>query len=147
MKGLFKVDVNTKLHIDMEWWKRQNKDFRLYLYNELCPECKEKYQDFTKAEAIDWIDPETAEVKQVDGLWHTLLSCCSLKPDYLSPDVPVTNAVFRVFLANGNTPLSAAELAERLNYPDPERLLRILTKGRVYNGIRPVMLNKKGKGG
>jgi len=143
MKGLFKVDVNTKLHIDMDWWKEQNKDFHLHLYNELCPDCKEQFKEFDKAKHIDWIDPETAEVKRVDGLWQTLLTCCSKKPDYLSPDLPITTAVFRVFLANENTPLSAAELAEKLNYPDPQRLLRILTKGRVYNGIKPVRGNGK----
>ncbi len=138
MRRLFKIDEHTKLHIDMDWWKEQNKDFHLYVYNELCPSCKEQFKDFEKAKYIDWVDPETAEVRRVDGLLQTLRICCSHKPDYLSPDLPITTAVFRIFLANGNTPLSAVELAEKLNIPDPKRLVRILTRGKVYYGIKPV---------
>ena len=51
---------------------------------------------------------------------------------------PLVHAVFRVFLADGNTPLSPTELAERLGRPAPT-ILRTLSTPRVYKGIRPYM--------
>jgi hypothetical protein len=54
--------------------------------------------------------------------------------------MPLTDAVFRVFLSNGNEPLSARELAAKIRRP-PERILRVLGHGIVYEGIRPCMLN------
>ncbi len=144
MMGL--VNVNTKLHIDLEWWEKEGKDFNYFLYQEMCPECKERIKDFNKAVYIDWIDPETAEVKRLNGLWETLITCCSQKPDYINPELPITKAIFRVFLANRNEPLSAAELAERygdkIGVADPHRILRILTAGKVYNGIKPLKPSK-----
>jgi hypothetical protein len=46
-------------------------------------------------------------------------------------------AVFRLFLSNGNIPMSSEELGARLNRP-PATILRTLTAGRVYKGIRPL---------
>jgi hypothetical protein len=61
-------------------------------------------------------------------------------PDYVADDMPLTDAVFRVFLANGNAPLSSLELAVKIRKP-PERILRVLGHGVVYEGIRPCAFN------
>ncbi|MGD9146739.1 MAG: hypothetical protein PVI80_14335, partial [Anaerolineae bacterium] len=61
----------------------------------------------------------------------------SLKPDYINARTPVTTAVFRTFLANGNEPLTSEELGEQLNRP-PATILRTIGGFRVYNGIKPV---------
>ncbi len=144
MRGL--VNIDTKLHIDLDWWEKEGKDFNYYVYEELCPECKERFKEFDRAISIDWIDPETAEVRQLNGLWETLIECCSQKPDYINSELPITKAVFRIFLATRNEPLSAAELAERygdkIGVTDPHRILRILTGGKVYNGIKPLKLSR-----
>jgi len=104
----------------------------------LCEECRAAYQDYQGASEIDSVDEQTGEVHRVDGLLHVLRTCCSLKPDYISPSTPVIDAVFRTFLANGNTPLTIKELYEILDRRPPATLLRILTAGDVYMGIRPV---------
>ena len=41
-------------------------------------------------------------------------SCCSAKPDYLLPGTPLTEAVFRLLLANGNKPMTAEGIREGL---------------------------------
>ncbi|MBC7239451.1 MAG: hypothetical protein H5T71_05065, partial [Chloroflexi bacterium] len=75
---------------------------------------------------------------RIDSLWHSLRTCCSKRPNYITPNMPIVEAVFRTFLANGNKPLSVNELYELLDRRPPQVLLRILTAGPVYMGIRPV---------
>jgi hypothetical protein len=87
---------------------------------------------------VDMVDPETAEVTRVDAIWEAIRACCSFKPGYIAVDMPLLDSVFRTFLANGNTPLSVQELYERLDRRPPETILRVLTKGRVYLGIKPL---------
>jgi hypothetical protein len=79
-------------------------------------------------------------VQPVDGLWHTLRTHCSQQADYVADEMPLTDAVFRVFLSNGNAPLTPLELAAKIRRP-PERILRVLGHGIVYEGIRPCGLN------
>ena len=79
-----KPDINTKFHIDLEWWHKQGRDFRVHLQSHLCPKCQTIYTNHLEAEEIDWIDPETAEVTKVDGLWQCLRTHCSALPDYIT---------------------------------------------------------------
>lgn len=132
-----RLTLDTKFHIDFDWWEEQDLDFRLYLHHQLCPEHQKAY-NHRVTEMIDWVDPNTAEVKRVDALWQSLQACCSQRPDYITESTPLITAVFRVFLANGNTPLSAKELAEKIGHTRPEVILRTLTRGKVYRGIKPL---------
>lgn len=45
---------------------------------------------------------------------RVIASVCSKEPDYLLPGTPITEAVFRLLLANGNRPLTLQEIQERL---------------------------------
>jgi hypothetical protein len=129
--------VDTKFHIDMDWWEHHNRDIRVYVWEALCDECRSDFNDYQGPGEVDWVDEETGEVSRVDGLWHSLRSCCSLKADYISLSTPIVDAIFRTFLANGNKPLSVNELYELLDRRPPATLLRLLTAGQVYMGIRP----------
>ncbi|MHB0856334.1 MAG: hypothetical protein ACYC5M_02045 [Anaerolineae bacterium] len=129
--------VETKFHIDMEWWRANKRDIRVYVREALCDECREQYESFMDVGEIDWVDEDTGEVSRVDGLWESLRTCCSGKPSYINPSTPIVESVFRTFLANGNKPLSIRELYELLDRRPPETLLRMLTGGQVYLGIRP----------
>ena len=130
--------VDRKFHIDFSWWAKQNKDIRVFMRELLCPESLEAANAAPDRQMVDMVDPETAEVTQVDVLWEAIRACCSLKPDYLPPETPILDSIFRVFLANGNQPLSILELHERLDKKPPDVILRILTRGQVYMGIKPV---------
>jgi hypothetical protein len=129
--------TTLRYHIDYSWWEKSNRDLRVYLQSHLCTEHQELYARFDELEEIDWIDPRTAEVRKVDGLEHTLHTHCSLQPEYITPNTPLVNAVFRVFLANGNSPMTAEELAGRVGR-QPEMITRTLSSGQVYKGIRPI---------
>ncbi|MBC8252921.1 MAG: hypothetical protein H8E35_02680 [Ardenticatenia bacterium] len=139
-----KPTLDTKLHIDFGWWDENSRDLRVYLHQHLCKACREVYTSHLGSETVDWIDPETAEVQTVDGLWHALRQHCSTQHDYILESTPLTTAVFRVFLANGNGPLTPVELGARLSRP-PEMILRVLGRGRVYDGIKPLAPEKKGR--
>lgn len=130
--------VDTKFHIDFDWWRQQKRDIHVYMRELLCDECRTTYSRQKGEPEVDWIDEETGEVTQVDGLWHSLRTCCSTKPGFITPDIPILDAIFRTFLANGNQPLSVNELYEKLDHRPPATLLRMLTAGPVYLGIRPV---------
>lgn len=129
--------VETKFHIDFDWWETSGRNFRVHLLSHLCQECQGRFENHEEAQHIDWVDEETAEVTRVDGLWHSLRVCCSQKSDYVSETTPLATAVFRTFLANGNEPLSPVELADRLGRP-AETILRTIGGLRIYNGIKPI---------
>lgn len=130
--------VDTKFHIDFSWWEKQNKDIRVFMRELLCPECFEAATAAPDRQMVDMVDPDTAEVTQVDALWEAIRACCSLKPGYIAADTPILDSIFRVFIANGNRPLSIRELHERLDKKPADVMLRLLTRGQVYMGIKPV---------
>lgn len=132
-----KPGVDTKFHIDREWWEEKGRNFRVHLLSHLCADCQARYKNYQEAEVIDWVDANTGEVSQVDGLWHSLRVCCSQKPEYVDDLTPLTTAIFRTFLANGNTPMSPEELGQELSRP-AETILRTIGGFNVYNGIKPV---------
>ena len=139
MAGWFRPTMDTKFHIDMNWWEEQGLDFRFYLRETLCDEHRQEFSRFDSVGEIDWVDDETGEVQRVDALWHTLRTCCSLKQDYITPNTTLVDGVFRTLLANGNKPMTMRELYELLDRRPPETFLRVFTSGKVYMGIRPVM--------
>lgn len=130
--------VDTKFHIDLDWWKKQKRDIRIYLSQSLCGECRPLYAQVRDLGEVDTVDPKTAEVKREEALWSTLRTCCSTKPTYITPSTPIIDGIFLTLVANGNTPLSPRELYERLDRRPAETILRMLTGGEVYLGIRPV---------
>lgn len=136
--GWQRPTIDTRFHIDMSWWQEQGRDIRVHLRELLCPNCRKKVDQVGLDKQIDMVDATTGEVTQRDILWYCLSTCCGKRPDFISPDTPIVEAVFRTFLLNGNTPLSVRELHQRIDRRPPETLLRILTAGDVYLGIRPI---------
>ncbi len=134
--SLVKPSINTPFHIDFDWWKKSERDWHVYMRSLLCAEHREVFANVEEGQAIDWIDPVTAEVKPVEGIQNALMTHCVKQPEFITGQTALVEAVFRLFLANGNAPMSSNELAERLNRP-PETILRTLASARVYKGIRP----------
>lgn len=129
--------LDTRFHIDYGWWEREGRDLRVYLLSHLPPEQREFFAEHRDTEEIDWIDPVTAEVRKVDALQRALREA-SKRPDFITPHLSLVDAVFRAFLANNNTPLTPVELSELIGRP-PLTILRTLSGGMVYKGIRPCL--------
>lgn len=134
--SLVKPTVDTPFHIDFDWWKKNERDWHVYLRSLLCPEHQEAYGEMESGQTIDWVDPVTAEVKPVDGIQNTLMTHCVKQPDFLTDQTALVEAAFRLFLTNGNNPMTSKDLSARLHRP-PETILRTLASARVYKGIRP----------
>ena len=137
-----KPSLDTKLHINFDWWKERGANFRVVLQSRLCDECREKYASLGAVGEIDWIDPDTAEITRVDGLWHSLRTCCSHKPNYITEQTPLAETTFRVLLANDNTPLTPVELQRIIGKRTPEAILTAQAGKQVYMGIKPVVPSK-----
>ena len=134
--SLVKPTVNTPFHIDFDWWKKNERDWHVYLRTLLCAEHQQAFENMEEGQTIDWVDPATAEVKPVDGIQNALMTHCVKQPDFLTSQTALVEAVFRLFLTNGNNPMTSKDLGTRLNRP-PETILRTLASARVYKGIRP----------
>jgi hypothetical protein len=134
--SLVKPTVDTPFHIDFAWWKKNERDWHVYLRSLLCAEHQDAFANMEEGEMIDWIDPKTAEVKPVEGVQNALMTHCVKQPDFLTNQTALVEAVFRLFISNGNVPLSSGELGAKLNRP-PEIILRTLASARVYKGIKP----------
>lgn len=130
--------VDTKFHIDHEWWDTSGRNFRLVLLEQLCDACRQRFATHRETEIVDWVNPDTGEVTQADALVQCLKNTCAQRPDFIDPRVPLASAVFRIFLLNDNTPLSCNELHETLSWKLPETILSTLAGRTTYLGIRPV---------
>ena len=134
--SLVKPTLNTPFFIDFDWWKQHENNWRVFLYDYLCPQHHEAFADSAVDIQVDWVDPETAEVRTVDGLQHVLMSHCAREPEFVTSNTTLVDSVFRVLLAHGNEPMTPIELSEAIDRP-PETILRTLSGARVYRGIRP----------
>jgi hypothetical protein len=85
--------------IDLDWLEQHNRSFLALAQSCLCAKCvkKRKGSPILPAELI-----------------ATIEGCCGKASDFISPDFPILESVFRLFLANGNKPLSLEELSKQL---------------------------------
>lgn len=132
---LKQVTAETKLHIDYNWWEESNLDLKTYLFTRLD-------LDDTIAtdiqEQVDLVDPETGEVRRVDGFQYVIQTYFNqLPPDFLQRS-SLVDAVFCVLLANANRPMMVRDVAERV-HRSAEVILKTFGGPRVYQGIRPIL--------
>jgi hypothetical protein len=87
--------------IDLNWLKTNKRSFSTLAGDKLCAKCRKK------------LKADTGEVKPAD-LLKAIQSCCSKNNDFITPGLPFQESIFRVFLANGNKPMTLVELSEQL---------------------------------
>jgi len=134
----------TKFHIDFNWWQQKGRNLRSYLLEHLCDDCRDLVEADLEVKTMDWIDPDTGQVYTLDRLWHVIRSHCSQNPEFISGNLTLTASIFRLFVANNNTPISPVEMHQQLNRKDPKLILRTVGGRTIYKGIRPatVPVNK-----
>jgi len=137
--SLVKPTLETPFHIDFEWWQNNDREWRVYLRSLLDEEAQGKFGDLIQGDVmVDWVDPETAEVHQVDGLQHVVITYASKQESFLSAQTSLVECVFRLLLKNGNAPMTISEMSNELGR-DGKSILGLLSGVRVYRGIRPVI--------
>jgi hypothetical protein len=116
--------------IDMDWYEERGRSFALLVASRLCPSSQKKKIPKTQT-----------------GLLNTIKQCCSKWEGFATPDMPIQEMVFRVFLANSNRPLTLEQIQEKLQMwlgdssglrdISVARLKRIVDHDRYY-GLKPV---------
>ncbi|MCI0708634.1 MAG: hypothetical protein L0154_00585 [Chloroflexi bacterium] len=137
---IVKPTLDTKFHIDYDWWGRENNDLRSYMMTHLLPDMREKFENKDTFEQVDYIDPDSGEVFQLDELGLAIQEAAK-RPDFINPQTSLVDSVFRVFLANGNIPRSPQEL-EQDTGRDARTILKTFGGLQVYRGIRPLPINE-----
>jgi len=133
-----KPTIDTPFHIDYEWWERQKLDLNVEMQAHLCSEHREAYAGQRMGEKIDWVDWETGEIQQVAGLQYVITSHCSKLEGYVMQAPTIIGVIFRVFLSNGNQPLSPRRLAPLVGQR-AEQVLLVLAGKSASKGLRPVL--------
>jgi hypothetical protein len=134
--ALVKPTLDTTFHIDYSWWDRSGDDLRVYMLSHLSPEQRERMSAGSEERVVDFVDPDTGEVSQLGEL-ELALQIAARDPDFINPHTSVVDSIFRVFLANGNLPLSPNQLGDLIGR-SPATILKTISGARVYKGIRPV---------
>lgn len=134
--ALKRPTAETRFYIDYDWWERSNLDLKTYLYSRL--DIGGDLQPGGEDEKVDLIDAATGEVRQVDRFQYVLQTYFSQLPEDFAAHTSLVDAVFYVLLANGNQPMTAQAIADRLQRP-VETVLRTLAGPQVYQGIRPIL--------
>lgn len=133
--SLVRPSIETPFNIDFDWWQETDSNWRIFLFDFLCAKHQEDFKDKEDTIKIDAVDSETAEIKSVDGFLYELINHCAKQPDFIIETMPLIAKIFRIFLSNGNKPLSSAQLSELANRP-AKTILATLTGPQVYKGIR-----------
>jgi hypothetical protein len=90
-------EAQCRYSIDLNWYQEQGRSFALLAKSRLCPSSQKK--KIPKSET---------------ALLNTLMQCCSKWEGFFSPNAPLLEMIFRLFLANGNNPLLLAQIQDRL---------------------------------
>lgn len=134
--ALAKPELDTKFHIDYEWWERQEEDLRTYLFSHLLQEQRERLLQSESDSTVDYIDPETGEVFQLDELQLAIQQAAE-DPSFINEHTSLVDSIFRVFLKNNNQPQTPRQLEEQTGRP-AETILKTLSGRQIYKGIRPI---------
>ena len=133
--ALVKPTISTRFHIDYEWWERAPEDLRYYLLSHLKPEQRARVAELPESEVIDYIDPQTGEVHQMDAIKLAIFEA-SQAEDFIDQHTSLVDSVFRVLLKFNNRPMTPVELAQYAGR-DAETILKTIGGRQIYKGIRP----------
>lgn len=140
-----------KYFIDERWYREQRRSLAAMAQKRFCASCQDRIGELTQ-ERVPVADPhsgrvvfELQTVSYGDKPTQVIANCCSKTGDYITPETPVMEALFRLFLANGNQPSDVFTLREKLEdyialYCKPHgyapELLEQLIAADDYYGIR-----------
>jgi hypothetical protein len=145
----------ARFFIDTGWYEQNGRSFKAMAQGRFCPACQAKVGTVSQ-ERVPVVDKKTNrvvyEVHEVgygDQPMKVIREDCSKQRNYITPDTPLLEAIFRVFLATGNQPATVERLREQLgdwislrdrphSYA-PELLERLIRNDRRY-GLREFAL-------
>lgn len=133
---LKRVSPETRFYVDYDWWNESNIDLKTYLFTRLG--IGQEVELESEIDEIDLVDPVTGEVRRVDGFQYMIQSYFGQLPEDFFAQTSFVDAVFCALLANANQPMTANEIAARVDKP-VDMIIRTLGGQRTYQGIRPIL--------
>ena len=113
--------------IDPDGAEATRRSLPVLIANRLCYMCRQGYED----EQIVVSDPQ--------DFIDLIVGHCSNEQDFLLPDTPMKEALFRILLGNSNEPMNAEEISAELSsrWPmtrttSPEVMQRLLDNSAYY---------------
>lgn len=112
-------EEKPRYYIDEKWYTEHNKSFRATALTRLCQACRRKLGTEVQ-ERVPTVDSrgrvvfEMRSVPFASNPLSVIRSDCSKQREYITPETPLAEAIFRVFLANGNQPTDVESLREQL---------------------------------
>ena len=58
----FRPTTDTKFQIDYNWWEKSGKNFRLYLRDQLCDECRERFDILNRKVSNVFVDSFSVQI-------------------------------------------------------------------------------------
>lgn len=86
-------EIKPCYFIDLNWYEENNRSFSVLAQGRMCNSCQRKAG----------ADP-----------FMVIRDCCSKSEDFITPDLPFLELIFRIFLANANQPLDREQLLDIL---------------------------------
>ena len=142
-----------RYHIDTTWFEENGLSFADIVQARMCEACRERLGEEVE-ERQPVFDRQAGrmsfEVKRAtygSNPLKVIRECCSRRKNFIQQDVATLEAVFRIFLANGNQPMPLVHVREQLQEWCPgggcqwilltdEQLERVLSSD-TYYGLRP----------
>lgn len=110
-----------RYYIDESWFEAHNLSFKVVAQARFCSSCKAKIGTESQ-ERLPTVDERTGrvvfEMRSVPfgaNPASVIRGCCAIKRDYITWETPVAEALFRVFLANGNQPSDVVTIREQIS--------------------------------
>ncbi len=146
-------ESRARYAIDATWFDENGFSFDDVVQSRMCESCLERLDEEVE-ERYTVLDKKTGrasfEIRRArygSNPIRVIRDCCSKKRNFITPDMPTLEAVFRVFIANDNKPLTLENVRELLAEWCPgggcqwlllpvEQLERLVQHDRYY-GIRP----------
>lgn len=139
----------TYYQIDPRWYEDRDRSLEAVLASRRCDNHGKGSGGTGRRRAQP--DPETGELRFVEeapnDIFGEIAQCCATQADFITPLLPLREAVFRVFLAKGNQPMTAEEVHDELRAwfasSSRSRYFTVDTIGRMLDhdtsyGIAPV---------
>ena len=137
--------------ISPAWYEERDRSLEEVLKGRMCGSHPAGHAE-TAARRRAVPDPETGELRFVSDMtndpFESIAVHCATQSDFITPVMPLMEAIFRVFLAKRNAPLTADEIHDELRawfagsnrsrYFTVDTIARLLENDQRY-GIVPVM--------
>ncbi|MBV9324855.1 MAG: hypothetical protein JO352_13825 [Chloroflexi bacterium] len=107
-------------HVDPSWFEENNLSFEDVVRARMCDTCRSRIGQDVE-ERVPVFDKATGRMRfevQQSTYGSDPLKCirehCGRAKSYIHRDMPTLEAIFRIFLANGNTPMTLDQVREQL---------------------------------